>query len=189
MAAPITPETDSRVEYLLQLLIQKVEEGGVEPGTVMHYGGRVDTYEELALITGEPNEYYFVGLVNSDNFDEYVWVEVTGGTGHWDRLGSVSIIVDQQLDPTSNNPIANSAVAVAIQAIPVVTVNSTGDVFVGSQCVVKNLTQDEYDALSSYDPKTTYNVVESSPAPQLTMMSGFNAAPTAVTEPSELEGE
>lgn len=112
MAAPTTPERNSRIEWLLEQLIAKVEEGGA-PGTVMKYGGRVDTVDDLPA-TGLPNQYYFVGPVTSTDFQEYVWAEPTAGSGHWDLLGAVTITVDLVLDITSNNPIANSAVTAAL---------------------------------------------------------------------------
>lgn len=41
-----------------------------------------------------------------------------------------------------------------------VTVNSTGDIYIGSQLVRKVLTQDEYDALETKDPKVEYLIPE-----------------------------
>lgn len=115
MSAPITPERNSRVEYLLEQLIEKVEEQA--GGSQIKYGGRVDTVNDLPE-EGEENQFYFVGLESADNWDEYIWaVPAAGETGHWDRLGSVTIIVDTVLDTTSNNPIANSAVATAVNQI------------------------------------------------------------------------
>lgn len=111
----ITPEGHSRVEYLLEQLIEKVEEssGG---GTTFKYGGRVDTKADLDLITGAPNQIYFVGLVDSQNFDEYVWAEPTGAaSGHWDLLGTTTIVADSALDKTSHNPIQNAPVATAVE--------------------------------------------------------------------------
>ena len=115
MSAPITPERNSRVEYLLEQLIEKVEEQA--GGSQIKYGGRVDTVNDLPS-EGEENQFYFVGLESADNWDEYIWaISAAGETGHWDRLGSVTIIVDTVLDTTSNNPIANSAVATAVNQI------------------------------------------------------------------------
>ena len=113
----ITPEGHSRVEYLLEQLIEKVEEssGG---GTTFKYGGRVDTKADLDLITGTPNQIYFVGLIDSQNFDEYVWAEPTGAaSGHWDLLGTTTIVTDSALDKTSHNPIQNAPVATAIESL------------------------------------------------------------------------
>lgn len=115
MSAPITPERNSRIEYLLEQLIEKVEEQA--GGSQIKYGGRVDTVNDLPE-EGEENQFYFVGLESADNWDEYIWaIPAAGETGHWDRLGSVTIIVDTILDTTSNNPIANSAVATAVNQI------------------------------------------------------------------------
>lgn len=115
MSAPITPERNSRIEYLLEQLIEKVEEEA--GGSQIKYGGRVDTVNDLPA-EGEENQFYFVGLESADNWDEYIWaIPAAGETGHWDRLGSVTIIVDTILDTTSNNPIANSAVATAVNQI------------------------------------------------------------------------
>lgn len=115
MSAPITPERNSRIEYLLEQLIEKVEEEA--GGSQIKYGGRVDTVNDLPE-EGEENQFYFVGLESADNWDEYIWaIPAVGETGHWDRLGSVTIIVDTILDTTSNNPIANSAVATAVNQI------------------------------------------------------------------------
>lgn len=112
MAAPTTPERNSRIEWLLEQLIAKVEDSGA-PGTVMKYGGRVDTVSDLPA-TGLPNQYYFVGPVSSSDFDEYVWAEVEGGTGHWDRIGTVSITIDAELSGSSHNPVENAVVTAAL---------------------------------------------------------------------------
>jgi len=161
-----------------KLILKLVQEGG--GGTTIKYGGRVDSVEDLPE-TGEPNQFYLVGLEDSENFDEYIWAEVEGGTGHWDRLGSVSIIIDDHLDPNSSNPVQNGIVAAAFTAVnnainavntalaakadkteipDPVTVNSTGDIYIGSQLVRKVLTQAEYDALVTKDPKVEYLVPE-----------------------------
>lgn len=111
MSTPYYPDSNSRTEYLLEQLIDKVEEGG--GGTIMRYGGRVDTVSDLPA-TGLPNQYYFVGPVSSGNFDEYVWAEVEGGTGHWDRIGTVSITIDAELSSSSHNPVENAVVTAAL---------------------------------------------------------------------------
>lgn len=111
MSTPYYPDSNSRTEYLLEKLIDKVEEGGGR--TVMRYGGRVDTVSDLPA-TGLPNQYYFVGPVSSGNFDEYVWAEVEGGTGHWDRIDTVSITIDAELSGSSHNPVENAVVTAAL---------------------------------------------------------------------------
>lgn len=112
MSAPITPERNSRVEWLLEQLIEKVQQ---EAGTMFHYAGRVDTVEDLEEITGHPNDMYFVGLEDATNWDEYIWAtDQTSGEGHWDRLGSVSIIVDDHLDAQSTNPVQNAVITLAL---------------------------------------------------------------------------
>lgn len=112
MSAPITPERNSRVEWLLEQLIEKVQQ---EAGTMFHYAGRVDTVEDLEEITGHPNDMYFVGLEDTTNWDEYIWAtDEETGEGHWDRLGSVSIIVDDHLDAQSINPVQNAVIALAL---------------------------------------------------------------------------
>lgn len=112
MSAPITPERNSRVEWLLEQLIEKVQQ---EAGTMFHYAGRVDTVEDLEEITGHPNDMYFVGPEDATNWDEYIWAtDQTSGEGHWDRLGSVSIIVDDHLDAQSTNPVQNAVITLAL---------------------------------------------------------------------------
>lgn len=112
MSAPITPERNSRVEWLLEQLIEKVQQ---EAGTMFHYAGRVDTVEDLEEITGHPNDMYFVGLEDATNWDEYIWAtDQTTGEGHWDRLGSVSIIIDDHLDDQSTNPVQNAVITQAL---------------------------------------------------------------------------
>lgn len=112
MSAPITPDRNSRVEWLLEQLIEKVQQ---EAGTMFHYAGRVDTVEDLEEITGHPNDMYFVGLEDATNWDEYIWAtDQTSGEGHWDRLGSVSIIVDDHLDAQSTNPVQNAVITIAL---------------------------------------------------------------------------
>lgn len=154
-----------------KLILKLIQEGG--GGTTIKYGGRVDSVEDLPE-TGEPNQFYLVGLEDSENFDEYIWAEVEGGTGHWDRLGSVSIIIDDHLDPNSSNPVQNGIIAAAFTAVnnainavntalatkSTVTITSTGDISVDSQLVREVLTQAEYDALVTKDPKVEYLVPE-----------------------------
>lgn len=111
MSAPITPERNSRVEWLLEQLIDKVQQ---EAGTMFHYAGRVDTVDDLPEV-GHENDMYFVGLEDAANWDEYIWAtDVTTGTGHWDRLGSVTIIVDDHLDAQSTNPVQNAVITLAL---------------------------------------------------------------------------
>lgn len=43
-----------------------------------------------------------------------------------------------------------------------VTVTNTGDVYIGTQLIRKVLTQDEYDLLTTYDPKVDYLIVPAS---------------------------
>lgn len=112
MSAPITPERNSRVEWLLEQLIEKVQQ---EAGTMFHYAGRVDTVEDLEEITGHPNDMYFVGPEDASNWDEYIWAtDEETGEGHWDRLGSVSIIIDDHLDAQSTNPVQNAVITLAL---------------------------------------------------------------------------
>lgn len=117
-----------------KLILKLIQEGG--GGTTIKYGGRVDSVEDLPS-TGEPNQFYFVGLEDSENFDEYIWAEVKGGTGHWDRLGSVSIIIDDHLDPNSTNPVQNSVITLAINGLTIclaAAYDTTASYVVGSYC-------------------------------------------------------
>ena len=91
MSALITPERNSRIEYLLEQLIEKVEEEA--GGSQIKYGGRVDTVNDLPE-EGEENQFYFVGLESADNWDEYIWAI-----------------------PAAGETIANSAVATAVNQI------------------------------------------------------------------------
>lgn len=43
-----------------------------------------------------------------------------------------------------------------------VTVTNTGDVYIGTQLIRKVLTQDEYDLLTTYDPKVDYLIIPAS---------------------------
>lgn len=160
MAAPIDYDSDSRIEVLLAQLIEKVEEGGGGSGggTVMTYGGRVNTVYDLPL-TGLPNQYYFVGLVNATDFDEYVWAEVEGGTGHWDHLGSVSLTIDDELSLSSSNPVSNSVVTEELNKKSSVDVRSNGDIYVDGGLIRKVLTQAEYDAMETPNPTVMYVIV------------------------------
>lgn len=144
--APPAVEPLSRLEVLLK---QTIENQGPGTGTVMTYGGRVDTVLDLPQ-TGQPNQYYFVGLVDSDNFDEYVWAEVEGGTGHWDRLGSVSIVIDSQLSTTSPNPVQNAVITIALNA----KVNSA-DLKSTVASYFPSMTEEEYEALTA-EQKASY---------------------------------
>lgn len=105
----------SRIEALLLRLKEVIEESG--GGTTIKYGGRVDTVDDLPE-EGEPNQFYFVGPETASNWEEYLWaVPTEGETGHWDRLGSVSIIIDDHLDPNSSNPVQNGIIAAAFTAV------------------------------------------------------------------------
>lgn len=232
-----TAPPQSRIEALLLELKDVIEEGG--GGSTIKYGGRVDTVNDLPE-TGEPNQFYFVGLETADNWDEYIWaVPGDDDTGHWDRLGSVTIIIDDHLDPQSTNPVQNSVITLAINGLTVclataydttasyvvgsycthgqtlyksnavqnpagtwdsskwdavtvmgeiasalaglatvartgdyndltnkptipnaVTVTNTGDVYIGTQLIRKVLSQSDYDALVTKDPKVEYLVPE-----------------------------
>lgn len=203
-----------------QALIKLLAGGGTGPQ--LTYGGRVDTYEDLLEVEGVPNVFYFVGPEDSIDFVEYIWAEADGGTGHWDRVGGVSFIIDAALSTTSTNPVQNRIVTAAVMAklnasvvaseyndlgayvigdyclhqdnlykalanvtaevwdsskwqqttvmaellaalavIPdAVTVNAAGDITIGSQLVRKVITQTEYDALTTKDPKVEYLILE-----------------------------
>lgn len=111
-APPLRPAN----EYgrLGQLILRLIEELG--SGTLLRYDGRVDSVADLPA-TGQLNHFYLVGPEDSENFDEYFWVEPEGETGHWDRLGSVAIIIDDHLDLNSANPVQNGIITAAINAI------------------------------------------------------------------------
>lgn len=97
-----------------QLILRLIEELG--SGTLLQYDGRVDSVSDLPA-TGQLNHFYLVGPEDSENFDEYFWVEPEGETGHWDRLGSVAIMIDDHLDLNSTNPVQNGIITAAINAI------------------------------------------------------------------------
>lgn len=42
-----------------------------------------------------------------------------------------------------------------------VTVNNSGDVYIGTQCIRKTITQADYDLLDPPDPKCEYNIIAS----------------------------
>lgn len=112
-APPLLDE--SEYGRLGKLILRLIEEGGT--GSTIKYGGRVDAVEDLPE-TGEQNQFYFVGLETASNWDEYIWaIPTEGEAGHWDRLGSVSIIIDDQLDANSTNPVQNGIITAAITAI------------------------------------------------------------------------
>ena len=126
-------ENYGRLGKLLYMLIESLLNG-----TVFRYGGRVDTVNDLPE-TGTPNEFYLVGPEDSENFDEYIWAvnEEEEHGGHWDRLGSVSIIIDDHLDPMSTNPVQNSVITLAINGLTVSLASgysTTGSYVVGSYC-------------------------------------------------------
>lgn len=54
----------------------------------------------------------------------------------------------------------DSKLAEKADASDLAAVNSTGDIYIGSQLVRKVLTQAEYDALETKDPKVEYLVPE-----------------------------
>lgn len=99
-----------------QLLLQLVDIINQIKGTMFHYAGRVDTVEELEEITGNPNDIYFVGPEDSASWDEYIWAtdNAATGEGHWDRLGGVTIIIDDHLDTQSTNPVQNAVITLAL---------------------------------------------------------------------------
>lgn len=111
-APPLRPAN----EYgrLGQLILRLIEELG--SGTLLRYDGRVDSVADLPA-TGQLNHFYLVGPEDSENFDEYFWVEPEGETGHWDRLGSVAIVIDDHFDLNSANPVQNGVITAAINAI------------------------------------------------------------------------
>ena len=151
MSAPITPERNSRVEWLLEQLIDKVQQ---EAGTMFHYAGRVDTVDDLPEV-GHGNDMYFVGLEDAANWDEYIWaVDVSAGTGHWDRLGSVTIIIDDHLDAQSTNPVQNAVITLALANKADLTVigpaYSTSTEYTTGKLVVKNGVLYKFTAAQPY---------------------------------------
>lgn len=98
-----------------QLLLQLVDIINQIKGTMFHYAGRVDTVEDLEEITGNPNDIYFVGPEDAASWDEYIWAyDTQTEAGHWDRLGGVTIIVDDHLDAQSTNPVQNAVITLAL---------------------------------------------------------------------------
>lgn len=126
-------ENYGRFGKLLYLLVTSLLNG-----TVFRYGGRVDSVDDLPE-TGTPNEFYFVGPEDSENYDEYIWVvnEEEEHGGHWDRVGSISIIIDDHLDTQSTNPVQNSVITLAINGLTVclaTAYDTTASYVVGSYC-------------------------------------------------------
>lgn len=109
---PLRPA--SEYGRLGQLILRLIEELG--SGTLLQYDGRVDSVDDLPE-TGQLNHFYLVGPEDSQEFDEYFWVQPEGETGHWDKLGSVTIIIDDHLDLNSTNPVQNGIITAAINAI------------------------------------------------------------------------
>ena len=130
------PPLRPAVEYgrLGQLILRLIEELG--SGTLLQYDGRVDSVGDLPE-TGQLNHFYLVGPEDAAEFDEYFWVEPEGETGHWDRLGSVAIIIDDHLDTQSTNPVQNSVITLALNGLTVSLAtgyDTTGSYVVGSYC-------------------------------------------------------
>lgn len=131
-APPLRPA--SEYGRLGQLILRLIEELG--SGTLLQYDGRVDSVEDLPE-TGQLNHFYLVGPEDASEFDEYFWVQPEGETGHWDRLGSVAIIIDDHLDPQSSNPVQNSVITLAINGLTVclaTAYDTTASYVVGSYC-------------------------------------------------------
>lgn len=131
-APPLLPAN----EYgrLGQLILRLIEELG--SGTLLQYDGRVDSVEDLPE-TGQLNHFYLVGPEDASEFDEYFWVQPEGETGHWDKLGSVTIIIDDHLDSQSTNPVQNSVITLAINGLTVclaTAYDTTASYVVGSYC-------------------------------------------------------
>ncbi|MBR6968481.1 MAG: hypothetical protein IKH78_08105 [Ruminococcus sp.] len=182
-----TAPPQSRIEALLIQLngvIGKLE-------SPMQIKGVVDSASDLPS-DAEPGWVYFVGEEGDDDYDEYVYTDVSG----WERIGSANINIDSELSTTSTNPVQNSAIATAlagkadtftidltptdgslnpvssdgvydalankIDISNLVTVTNTGDVYIGSQLIRKVLTQAEYDLLDPPDPKVDYLIVPAS---------------------------
>ena len=140
---------ESEYGRLGKLILKLIQEGS--GGTTIKYGGRVDSVNDLPE-AGEPNQFYLVGLEDSENFDEYLWAEVEGGTGHWDRLGSVSIIIDDHLDPNSANPVQNGIITAALTAVnnAISAVNTNLSAVANAKYDKESdvqLSQAEYDAI------------------------------------------
>lgn len=129
---PLRPA--SEYGRLGQLILRLIEELG--SGTLLQYDGRVDSVEDLPE-TGQLNHFYLVGPEDASEFDEYFWVQPEGETGHWDRLGSVAIIIDDHLDTQSTNPVQNSVITLAINGLTVclaTAYDTTASYVVGSYC-------------------------------------------------------
>lgn len=140
-----------------QLLLKVLAGGGVGPQ--LTYGGRVDTYEDLLEVEGKPNVFYFVGPEDATDFVEYIWAEVDGGIGHWDRVGGVSFIIDAVLSTTSTNPVQNRVVTAAIMAklnaaVIAAEYNTLGAYVIGDYCLhdgslfkaIGNVTAEAWDS-------------------------------------------
>lgn len=141
-------ENYGRLGKLLYLLVTSLLNG-----SVFRYGGRVDSVSDLPE-SGTPNEFYLVGSEDSENYDEYFWVanEEEEHGGHWDRLGSISIIIDDHLDPQSTNPVQNSVITLAINGLTMnfATAYSTSGVYtIGSYCTKG---QTLYKSLADQNP-------------------------------------
>lgn len=130
------PQPLSRVEELLIALGRLIEEGKIT--NPISIRGRVNTVNDLPS-NAEPGWLYFVGLADATEFTEYIYLD----SGRWEYLGSSMISIDTTLSTTSTNPVQNSTITNAINALP--TEND-----------FPSMTQSEYDALTPSQKTALY---------------------------------
>lgn len=127
------PQPLSRVEELLIALGELIEEGKITNSISIK--GRVDTVGDLPS-DAEPGWLYFVGLADATEFTEYIYLD----SGRWEYLGSSMISIDTALSTTSTNPVQNSTITNAINAINELLAKKPGEITTGKQYVIDGQT-------------------------------------------------
>lgn len=78
-------------------------------GSVIKLKGRVNTVNDLPPVA-EEGWLYFVGASSATEFEEYIYTS----DGRWEALGYSGITVDAALSDTSENPVQNKVVTLAL---------------------------------------------------------------------------
>ena len=78
-------------------------------GSVIKLKGRVNTVNDLPSVA-EEGWLYFVGSSSATEFEEYVYTS----DGRWEALGYSGITIDAALSDTSENPVQNKVVTLAL---------------------------------------------------------------------------